>query len=96
MRDTLPASPAIEGSNSGTDTVRYKMIFEVTSSYSRAHKRTMQLQSYNTRSKYDTVHENDMVKYRLFLPVKIRSADTTRVKDSLAKFLGSKVFIVKQ
>lgn len=78
-----------------TDTVGYKMIFEVTNVYQRAHKRTAQLQSYNTRSKYDTVHVNNVVKYRLFVPVKIRPADTTRVKDSLSKFLGSKVFIEK-
>lgn len=82
-------------SNAGiiTDSANYKMIFEVTDLKARAYKRTMQLNSYNTRNKYDTIHQNNIVKYRLFVPVRIRSADTTRVKDSLSIFLGSKIFI---
>jgi hypothetical protein len=95
-KDTLPASPSSVSNRPGRDSVSYKMVFEVTPSYERAHRRTMQLQSYNTRSRYDTIHVNDVVKYRLFLPLKIRPADTTHVKDSLSKFLGSRVFIVKQ
>lgn len=94
--DSSPTSLAEESISSGSDSVSYKMIFEITPLLQRAHKRTMQLHSYNTRSKYDTIHENEMVKYRLFIPLRIRPADTTHVKDSLSKFLGSKVFIVKQ
>lgn len=94
-RDSLSTSPVIESNGAGNDSVNYKMIFEVTTLKERARKRTMQLHSYNTKSKYDTIHVDEMVKYRLFLPVKIRPSDTTRVKDSLTAFLGSKVFIVK-
>ncbi|MDQ6814869.1 MAG: hypothetical protein M3040_14130 [Bacteroidota bacterium] len=83
-------------SNAGTDSASFKMIFEVTNLKERAHRRTQQLHRYNTKNKYDTVHVGDVVKYRLFLPVRIRLADTTRVKDSLRKFLGSTVFIEKQ
>lgn len=94
--DSVPASTATASRSLPGDSVSYKMIFEVTDLAQRAHKRTMQLHSYNTKSKYDTIHVNDMVKYRLFVPVRVRPADTTRVKDSLSKFLGSRVFIVKQ
>jgi hypothetical protein len=79
-----------------TDTVAYKMIFEVTYSRDRAVRRTTKLQSYNTRSLYDSLYVNNLMKYRLFLPVKIRPADTTRVKDSLRIFLGSRITVEKQ
>lgn len=95
-QSTASASNTNTVSNSGMDSARFKMIFEVTNSKERAHLRTMKLHSYNKKNKYDTVHVGDIVKYRLFMPVKIRVADTTRVKDSLSKFLGSHVFIEKQ
>ena len=94
-KDTLPASPAVSTRPLGGDSVSYKMIFEVTPSYEREHRRTVQLHSYNHKNKYDTVHVGDAVKYRLFLPVTIRPRDTTRVKDSLGTFLGSRVFVEK-
>lgn len=93
---TNPAtSTSVKRSISGTDTVNYKMYFEVTTDKQRAHRRTMQLHSYHHNNKYDTIHVGDLVKYRLFLPMRIRVADTTKVKDSLSVFLGSKVFILK-
>ena len=72
------------------------MIFEVTTLKSRAHRRTVQLHSYHHNTKYDTLHIGNVVQYRLFLPVKIRVSDTTKVKDSLSVFLGSRVFIERQ
>lgn len=95
-KDSVPVSPAVTTTQPGKDSVSYKMIFEVTSNYDRAHKRTVQLHSYNHKSKYDTVHVGNIVKYRLFLPVTIRPTDTTRIKDSLSTFLGSRVFLEKQ
>jgi hypothetical protein len=96
----LPARPgenakSLTTTSASNDSVSYKMIFEVTTLKESARKRTMQLKSYNTRSKYDTMHVGDVVRYRLFIPVKIRPSDTTRVKDSLNTFLGSKIFIEK-
>lgn len=93
--DTSTIMPAVS-TKPTRDSVAYKMIFEITPLKERAHRRTMQLRSYGTVNKYDTIHDNDIVKYRLFVPVKIRSSDTTRVKDSLATFLGSQVHIEKQ
>jgi hypothetical protein len=93
---TAATSPATTANSSATDSGSFKMIFEVTYLKERAHRRTLQLHAYNTKNKYDTMHVGNLVKYRLFLPVKIRVADTTRVKDSLSKFLGSSVFIEKQ
>ncbi|MGI8634820.1 MAG: hypothetical protein ACR2KZ_05395 [Segetibacter sp.] len=78
------------------DSTNYKVIFEITISKERAHRRTVQLHNYHHNSKYDTTHVGEIVRYRLFLPVRIRVSDTTRVKDSLSTFLGSKVFIEKQ
>lgn len=82
--------------NTGRDSVSYKMIFEVTTSKERALKRTAQLHSYHHNSKYDTVRVGDVVRYRLFLPVRIKPTDTTRVKDSLSIFLGSRVRVDRQ
>ena len=81
---------------SSNDSINYKAIFEITTSKERAHRRTMQLHNYHHNSKYDTAHVGDIVRYRLFLPVRVRVADTTKVKDSLSIFLGSKVSIEKQ
>lgn len=92
--DTTPAT--LDNTTTDSDSVSYKMIFEVTSVKERAHKRTMQLHSYNHNSKYDTTHVGDAVRYRLFFPVRIKPADTTRVKDSLSIFLGSKIRVEKQ
>ncbi|WP_147201789.1 hypothetical protein [Segetibacter aerophilus] len=91
-----PTASGINNATSATDSANYKMIFEITTSKERAHRRTVQLHSYNHNSKYDTTHIGDVVRYRLFLPVRIRPSDSTRVKDSLSIFLGSRVMIEKQ
>jgi hypothetical protein len=91
-----PVSSNITNATPGRDSVNYKVIFEVTTLKERAHKRTVQLHNYKHNSKYDTVHVGDVVRYRLFLPVRMRPSDSTRVKDSLSVFLGSHVTIEKQ
>lgn len=96
---TTPAKPSTavaENTSKTGDSVSYKMIFEITPSYQRAVKRTAQLNSYNTRSKYDTIRANNTLQYRLFLPVKVRPSSIERVRDSLSKFFGRKVYVEKQ
>lgn len=93
--NTSPSELKISIRGNGNDTVRYKMIFEITTSKERAHRRTVQLRSYNTRNKYDTMHVGDFINYRLFVPMKIRASDTTHIKDSLSRFLGSSIIIEK-
>lgn len=77
------------------DSVAYKIIFETTRYRARANTRTAQLHRFNSYTKIDTITVNDSLRYRLYLPVKIRPADTTRYKDSLSAFFGSRVFIQK-
>ncbi|WP_297820265.1 hypothetical protein [Segetibacter sp.] len=89
-----PTSSTIDNTTS-SDSANYKMIFEITTLKARAHKRTVQLHSYKHNSKYDTIHVGPVVNYRLFLPVRIRPSDTTRVKDSLSIFFGSGVRVEK-
>ncbi len=78
------------------DSVSYKMVFETTRFRQRATSRTAQLNTYGTRSRYDTIKFGDSLRYRLFVPVRIRPADTIRVRDSLSKFLGRRVRVVRQ
>lgn len=75
----------------------YKMVFEITKSKERAHSRTLQLNTLHSYTQYDSIPINDSVAYyRLFLLMKVAPADTTRVKDSLQIFFGSKIFMEKQ
>lgn len=79
------------------DSVSYKMVFEVTKSKERAHMQTEQFNGIHSHTQYDSIPINDSVAYyRLFLTMKIVSADTTRIKDSLQKFFGKRIFMEKQ
>jgi hypothetical protein len=90
-----PTTPATRTEGS-SDSVTYKMVFEITPSYQRAYKRTSQLQSYRTNSKFDSIRVNNSVRYRLYVPMRLRATDTSRVKDSLRLFLGTRISIAKQ
>jgi hypothetical protein len=79
-----------------SDSVQYKMVFELTKSKARADKRTTQLHNYHSYTHYDSIRIHDSLWYRLFLPVKIRPADTVRMKDSLSIFFGHRIRVVKQ
>jgi hypothetical protein len=89
VQATTPTSP--------TDTVRYKMIFEITPNIARALRRTEQLTTvYHLRARYDTTGSGQSLRYRMYVPVKIRPADTLHYKDSLYRFFGRKIYVVKQ
>ncbi len=94
-KDTTAALPAETTATKG-DSARYKMIFEITKLRQRANRRTLQLHSLHSYTQYDSVGTGDSVKYRLFLPVKIRTADIRRVKDSLHVFFGGRIIAEKQ
>jgi hypothetical protein len=89
---TTPPSPT----EASGEPVNYKMVFEITPSFQRAFKRTSQLQSYRTNSKFDSIRFNNFVRYRLYIPMRLRATDTSRVKDSLRLFLGSKISVAKE
>jgi hypothetical protein len=96
ITDRAPAATNPVAPSFAADTTNYKMVFEITSSPVRAYKRTTQLQSYRTNSRYDSIKINNSLFYRLYVPVRIRQRDTTRVKDSLRLFLGSRIRVIKQ
>jgi hypothetical protein len=90
------AVPTVSQPETG-DSVRYKMVFETTRFKERAIKRTTQLNTLRSYTSYDSLRINDSLKfYRLFLPVKIKPADTTRYKDSLRIFFGHPIRVLRQ
>lgn len=78
---------------SPTDTMRYKMIFEVTGNKDRAFVRTARLKNYKIKVSVDTLVNGDSTRYRLFIPVRINVSDTARYKDSLSRFFARPVII---
>jgi len=84
-----------QGAETG-DLGRYKMIFETTGSRARAIRRTRQLNNLRSYTSYDSLSLNNNMQYRLFLPVRIRPADTTRYKDSLRIFFGGIIRVERQ
>jgi hypothetical protein len=81
---------------SPTDTVRYKMIFEITPNIARAVKRTQQLVTvYHLHARYDTIGSGAALRYRMYLPARIRPADTLHYKDSLYRYFGRKIYVDK-
>lgn len=98
-KNTLQPPPLTTTKPIGThsDSVNYKMIFEITKSKERAKSRTDQLNNLQSYTQYDSIPINDSVAYyRLFLRMKIPAADSARVKDSLQIFFGQKIFMEKQ
>lgn len=89
--DTTPTEPVI----SVSDTTAYKMIFEETRLRSRAVNRTAQLQTLKIDARYDSSGTGNAVKYRIFVVKDLMPADTTRVRDSIAKFFLRKVYVEK-
>ena len=75
------------------DSLQYKMIFETTGNKDRVFVRTARLRNYKIVAGVDTVVNQDTVKYRLFIPVKIKASDTARYKDSLSRFFARPVVI---
>ncbi len=90
-----PDSSSVMNGASG-DSARFKMIFETTKKKYRADKRTYQLHALHSYTKIDTIHIADSIMYRLYLPMKIKIADTTRIKDSLKIFFGGVITAERQ
>lgn len=67
----------------------YKFVLEV-AQQPRASKRYNQLKKINWPIE---IESNDSVNYKLFIPVPIANADTLRIKDSLSRLSGKKVWI---
>jgi hypothetical protein len=66
-----------------SDSINYKMIFEITTSKSRANTRIANLNKGSINAKMDSVTTNGMLRFRMFLEMKLSSNDTIRAKDSL-------------
>ena len=79
-----------------TDSASFKMVFEETRLRSRAVNRTAQLQTLKINAQYDSVGTGNAMKYRIFVVKDLLPADTTRVRDSIAKFFLRKVYVEKQ
>ena len=71
------------------DSSARKFIIE-TADINRAKQRMAKLKSYQWNVQMETT---DSIKYKLFLLIPASAQDTTRIKDSLFKLTGKKVFI---
>lgn len=69
--------------------VRY--IFEITASYLRAQSRTAQLKSFGNSAFYDSFTNNNIKYYSLYIEKPTRIADTSKIKDSLARFFQKQI-----
>lgn len=85
--------PSVTPAVNPNDTANFKMIFETTRSKPRAITRTNQLIGLKIRAQYDTVKNAGGIQYRLFVTKRLFPADTTRVRDSIAKFFLRKVTV---
>jgi hypothetical protein len=90
--DTLMEEQAV----SLTDTAAYKMVFEETRLRSRAVNRTAQLQTLKINAQFDSTGSGNAMKYRIFVVKNLLASDTTRVRDSIAKFFLRRVYVEKQ
>lgn len=87
-KDSTKQAPAL------SDTTTYKFIFEITPSRERAVSRTAKLHDFGNDAKYDSVDNQGIKSYRLYLLYKTkRFADTARVKDSLFRYFQKNIFI---
>jgi hypothetical protein len=95
--DTLASQPSTTpAATAPTDTIPYKMIFEITPSKKRAVTRTSQLQTLRINAKYDSVSTGEAKRYRIYVTKRLTASDTLRVKDSIARFFLKKVIIDRQ
>jgi hypothetical protein len=103
--DTLTSTTGIDTASTqlpgavspaATDTVAYKMIFEITPSKKRAIARTGQLQTLKINAKYDSVQTGELKKYRIYVIKRLTASDTLRIRDSIARFFLKTVTIDRQ
>jgi nucleoid DNA-binding protein len=94
--DTTTTRAPGAASTNPNDTASFKMIFEVTNSKARAITRTNQLIALKIRARYDTVTRASGTQYRIFVTKRLFPADTTRVRDSIAKFFLRRVLVERE
>lgn len=78
------------------DIIPFKMIIETTRLKSRAINRTAQLQTMKINAAYDSARSGNNLIYRIFVVKNLPPSDTTRVRDSIAKFFLRKVIVERQ
>ena len=69
------------------DSAEFKFIHETTRAYARATTRTNKLIGYNNPAGFDSLITDTGKVYRLYIKMKIKPSDSTRIKDSLGKHL---------
>lgn len=84
---TTTANPVQAKTYSPTDIVSVRYIFETTASGLRARTRTQQLIGFHNNAGYDSFISHSATYYNLFILRTTPIADTTRVRDSISKFL---------
>ncbi|QES88469.1 hypothetical protein [Rhizosphaericola mali] len=72
----------------------YKFVFEITKDAQRAHARIATLKGYGNAVDFDSVQTSQGLFYRLYSPIP-KTADTTKVKDSLFKYFQRPIQIAK-
>lgn len=90
--DALPTATA----ESDTAVNAYKMIFDVTKNPERISARSAILKKDGINFKIDTTTMNDTLRYRMFIPKRIRATDTLRVRDSLSIFFSKRIIVEKR
>ena len=97
--DTLPQiitnTTGIDSTPIIDSILTYKMVFETTRFKISAASRSEQLIQFGVPVKVDTILVRDSVRYRLYVPMKIRQSDSTKVKDSLSLLLGSPIKMLR-
>jgi hypothetical protein len=76
--DTTQTSPT-------SDSVKYKMVFETTPVATRVNSRTAFLRKEGMTIGVDTLRSENVVRYRMYVPVTSLPSDTIRIKDSLSR-----------
>ncbi|MBG9378190.1 hypothetical protein I5907_18270 [Panacibacter sp. DH6] len=75
------------------DSAFYKFVHETTTSAARAYQRTNALKAFKHPSFVDSTKKDTVTYYTLYLRYKLKTADTTVMRDSLQKLLGRKISI---
>ncbi len=95
--ETTVTNPAVVVPDvSDTGRIDYKMIFDVTKSRERILARSERLRKDGVFFRVDTISNNDTPVYRMFIPKKLRTSDTLKVRDSLVKFFAKRIIVEKR
>lgn len=98
--DTNKGKPSVDTTKAKTpeapkvNTDIYKFVFEITKDAQRAHARIATLKGYGNAVDFDSVQTSQGLFFRLYSPIP-KTADTTKVKDSLFKYFQRPIQIAK-